>query len=279
MPIVVNTTPRPLHWRPFFMIEHYATGLNGFIGKRLKNYLPDTVNIPHEDIAITHLQKFKYFYFLSSYGNMADQKDELVTIQANLTDPVDVVARSIEYPYKSFVFFSSSSVGLPTQTLYSRCKAATEQVLLGISEAAGKSICIIRPFSVTGVGEQKRHLIPTLIRSCLTEEKMCFTPTPVHDFIDVDDLVNGVINLSMNQVRGVYELGTGQGYSNQQVLELVEDVTGKKANVDYVGCLRRYDTTDWICRSYKARSFGWEPRKTLRQSVEEMVNEFKKKHE
>jgi nucleoside-diphosphate-sugar epimerase len=258
------------------MPERYITGSHGFIGSRLKVLLPDSVSIPHADIPTAHIDNFNYFYFLSSYGNMADQKDTSKIIQANLTDPVDVVQRTIGIKYRSFVYFSSSSVNLPVQTVYSRCKRASEEVLQAVSEAHGKPICIIRPYSVTGVGEQPKHLIPTVIRSCIDGEPMNLTPDPVHDFIDVEDVVNGTINLSLNGARGIYELGTGEQYSNRQVLEMVEDITKRKARVSFVTSMRKYDTRDWVCNDFKARNWGWSPQKTLEQSVREMVNDYQK---
>lgn len=257
------------------MIERYATGLNGFIGTRLKQKIDGIVGIPHEQISTVRLKNFNYFYYLSSYGNLADQKDINETIQANLTDPIDIVCRTQEINYKSFVFFSTSSVNLEIQTPYSRAKKAAEQVMLSFIESQNKPICIIRPYSVTGVGEQEKHLIPTLIRSCLRGTPVNLVKEPVHDFIDVEDVVNGVINLSDHGVKGIFELGTGKKHSNQEVLEIVEDVTKKKANVTYVESMRKYDSENWVCTNYRARGWGWMPRKSLETSITEMVNHYK----
>lgn len=171
---------------------------------------------------------------------------------------------SLNMQPKSFVYISSSSVHLKIQTPYSRMKKAAEEIV-----QATRSACIIRPYSITGVGEQREHLIPTLIRSCLYGEAVDFVTWPHHDYIDVEDVVEAILNLSPHP--GIYEVGSGRGYSNQQVLEIVEHTTGKKANVSVVDGLRPYDTVDWLCRDISARKFGWKPRKTLVDSIQEMV--------
>ena len=106
---------------------------------------------------------------------------------------------------------------------------------------------------------------------------MNLAPTPVHDFIDVEDVVEGIINLSQHSARGIYELGTGRETSNNEVKIIVEEITGKKANVNIVGELRDYDIDhDWVSLNYKARGYGWLAKKTLEQSIKEQVDYVKR---
>jgi len=237
-------------------MTEYITGASGFIGTKLSKRIK-AIPIPHNDIPTFKFKSFDRLFYLSSYGNLSTQVDIPETIQANLTDPVDVAVRTSLIDYKSFVFFSSSSVLLPRQTMYSRCKKATEQVLLSFMETLKKPMCIVRPYSVTGVGEQSKHLIPTIIRSCL----------------------DGVLNLSGNSARGIFELGNGKKHTNLEVLRLVEDITGKKANVTMVNSMRSYDNDSWVCNNFRARGWGWLPKITLRQSITNMVTKYKETHD
>lgn len=252
------------------MIKAYATGLSGFLGSHLAKQL-DCVAIPHAQIQTTTLQPFDYFFFLSSYGNLASHTDESQVLQANITDLVAIIQQIKAMQFKSFVYVSSSSVKLNRQTLYSRCKKAAEELLLAVLEQHGVPICIVRPFSVTGVGEQPEHLIPTLIRAAHTGETIPFVKEPQHDFIDVDDVVAGILSLAEHGARGVYELGTGTSHSNQAVKELVEQIVGKPIHTNVVTAMRSYDTQVWQSNNFRARSWGWLPTKSLAQSIQEMV--------
>jgi len=255
----------------------YITGVSGFVGSHLLNALDTNVfSIPHAQIATTTLKRFDRFYFLSTYGNMYGQNDDDLIFQANITDLVHILAESRRFKFKSFVYLSSSSVKLRMQTMYSRCKRAAEEILLSYMEKYQQPVCIIRPFSITGVGEQSQHLIPTLIRSCLTGEKVPFIPTPVHDYIDVADVIAGILNLSGNSIKGIFELGTGKKHTNQEVLDLVCNITKKKANIQVVQSLRPYDNQDWYSVNFRVRSWGWLPKKTLEQSITEMVQAYEK---
>lgn len=256
------------------MIE-IGTGVSGFLGSALRRKLPNLISIPHSKIHSIKLEPFEKFYFLSSYGNMADQTDTAKIIKANVTDLCDILDEAVKHQFKSFVFISTSSVKLRIQTTYSRCKKAAEEILLAYKEKYNLPIVIIRPLSITGINEQPQHLIPTLIRSCMTGEQINFVREPKHDFIDIDDVIEGILSLSSHDTGGIFELGSGTSYSNQEVLELVEKVTGKKANVNIVPSLRSYDTTQWVSQNFRARGFGWLPRKSLQVSIEEMVKEYK----
>lgn len=250
----------------------YVTGASGFLGSHLLPKLKgEVITIPHEQIQSIKLEPFDYFYFLSSYGNLHHQQtDDEKIFKANIQDLISIILQAKDIRFKSFVYISSSSIKLHKQIMYSRAKRAAEEILLSEMEKHDIPICIIRPFSVTGVGEQKEHLIPTLLRSSLKGEHMNFVSAPTHDYIDVDDVVGGILSLSNHHARGIFELGTGIKTTNQEVLETVERVTGKKVNIATIDSMRPYDTDDWVSTNFKARGFGWLPRKSLEQSIKEM---------
>lgn len=259
------------------MKKSYITGVNGFIGSHVVKRLDgDIVAIPHKLISRTPFTPFDYFYYCSSYGNMIDQSDDKEIWKANVTDVESVIEHVKDFRIRSFVYLSTSSVKLKTQTMYSRSKNAAETMLFGFMEKYDLPICIIRPFSVTGVGEQKSHFIPVLIDAAFTGKTIDVVSSPVHDFIDVEDLVDGIVTLSKKGARGVYELGNGRSVSNLQVLQLVEQITGKKIKANYVDSMRPYDSTDWVSTNFKARNYGWLPKKKLSQSILEMVDAYRK---
>jgi nucleoside-diphosphate-sugar epimerase len=248
------------------MTNTVITGSTGFIGSHLMKRLPDAKALSHYDIIQGHSYNCGRMFFLSTYGNMASHRLERMMLDANVGDLI-VVLKGFE---GWMCYMSSSSVTLPVQTPYSRTKRAAEEILQALTVYQS---CIVRPYSVTGVGEQKEHLIPTLIRSCMEGEEMPFDPYPVHDFVDVSDVVDALVNLSENKVTGIVELGNGYGYSNQEVLDLVELACGKKANVQIQKALRSYDNKEWYCKT----PFFHNP-KPLLKSIKEMVAAYLNEH-
>lgn len=254
---------------------NYVTGASGFLGSHLVKRLDNVVTIPHKKIVTTKLKSFNNFYFLSSYGNMFFQTNDHKTIQANLLDLVYMLEEAVKHKFNSFIYISTSSVTLPIQTMYSRTKKAAEEILLGYQNKYNLPIFIFRPFSLVGVGEQPKHLIPTLIRSCIDKEKIPFVPSPRHDFIDVDDFIKAMFFLLANHKYGLFEIGNGKSYSNQEVLELVQKCTGCNANIEVVKSLRPYDNKWWV-----ADEVEWFKKlkpKTLEETITNMVKDYEQK--
>lgn len=250
------------------------TGSSGFVGRYLKKALPKAECIPHDLISSSKIESVDNFFFLSSYGNLSWQTDEKKIIQSNVLDIIHIIQNLHWHEVKSFVYVSTSSVKRKVQTVYSRTKKAAEEILLSYAEKYNLPIIIVRPYSITGVGEQKEHLIPTLIRSAITGSKMPFISEPVHDYIDVEDVVSGILTLSEQRCRGIFELGTGNSYSNLQVKEMVERITNNTVMINEVTNMRSYDSSEWVCTNFKARQHGWEPKKSLEDSIRAMVNAY-----
>ena len=257
-------------------MKSYITGANGFVGSHLVKALnEEVICISHKDIMNTKLQSFDTFYFLSAYGNMYFHNGDEKILQANINDLIHILLEAKNCGFESFVYISTSSVELEVQTMYSRTKKAAEEILLAFIEKYDLPICIVRPFSITGVGEQKEHLIPTLIRSCFTGELVNFVPEPRHDFIDVEDVVYDILQLSTIGSKGIFRLGNSFPVSNKEVLKLVEEVTGKKANIKIVDSLRPYDNNDWYSKDYISRDH-WTQRTPLRETIKAMVDDYVK---
>ncbi|MCL2461707.1 MAG: UDP-glucose 4-epimerase GalE, partial [Defluviitaleaceae bacterium] len=66
-----------------------------------------------------------------------------------------------------------------------------------------------------------------------------------------------------------YNLGNGEGFSNRQIVDAVEKVSGKKINVQIVGRRSAADPSITLASSKKAIStLGWNPKFT---DVEQIV--------
>lgn len=114
-----------------------------------------------------------------------------------------------------------------------------------------KSICL-RYFNAAGasldgtLGEDhfpESHLIPVAIRSAL-ENKEFFLfgndydssdGTCVRDYVHVEDLATAHIAaldyLVKNNVSDAFNIGYGKGYSNEEVIKMVEKIGGRKLNI------------------------------------------------
>jgi len=268
------------------MIKVAITGWNGFIAQHLDKALRkaeySVVGIPRSIlydmpgiIRFMDFNKPEFIIHCASYGNNFSQDNDLETIYANIIATINLLEMTRDVPYKGFINFSSSSVGLPYETFYSATKASSERLVRAFVNKYHKPVFSVRPFTVIGSGEQEEHLIPTLIKSCLTGSEMPFVSEPVHDYIDVDDLCSAVLCLMQyaEKLKGqIIDIGTGVSTSNKKVKEIVEKLTRKKANCVEVKSMRPYDSEEWVADPEVLEFLGWVPKHRLENTISEMVN-------
>ena len=75
----------------------------------------------------------------------------------------------------------------------------------------------------------------------------------------------------------IINIGSGQQWSNEDVVDLVQSVTGQRIATrigEYPA--RPFDTGHWVADIGKAkRLLGWEPRHTLREGLEKTAAWFR----
>jgi UDP-glucose 4-epimerase len=167
---------------------------------------------------------------------------------------------------------------------YGRSKWMVEQLLADFGAAYGQPSVIFRYFNAAGadpsgdIGENhdpETHLIPLVLealagrrpsiqvygRDYPTADGTC-----IRDYIHVSDLaaahVLGLERLRSTPGQWIYNLGTGSGYSVQQVIEAARAVTGRHLNVQDAP-RRPGDPAELVADAALARSeLGWQPQRS-----------------
>jgi len=112
-------------------------------------------------------------------------------------------------------------------------KAAQEAMCQSL-RAQGHAVTILRPSNAYGPGQTLRHgfgLIRTMLEHVRlgTPQEIWGDGENVRDFIYIDDVVEVTLRLiKLRQDSGTYNLGSGVGYSVNQVKSIVEAACDKK---------------------------------------------------
>lgn len=268
-----------------------VTGSHGFIGKQL------SANLIAQGFKVAALERglfsdFEllknsikevnpdFIFHLSAYGNHSSQMDEDMTFSTNVIYTYLLLKATKDLKYKGFINFGSSSEYgkkkssmreddvLEPETLYGATKGASTLISRYFALKYKKPIVTIRPFSVYGEGEADFRFIPTAIKNMETREFMDLAPEPKHDWIYIQDFLDGVMTVVNNieQLKGqVVNIGTGIQYSNLEVVRELEKVADKTLNIDVFGdkIMRSYDTTSWVANINTLKILGWKPKYTL----------------
>jgi UDP-glucose 4-epimerase len=101
--------------------------------------------------------------------------------------------------------------------------------------------------------------------------------TQTRDFTHVDDIVRGLELAAEDELDDVYNLGTGERYSFNTVVELLNDELGRDIDPEYVDnpipeSVYVHDTCADPSKIYEAT--GWEPEISFEEGIERVCSAY-----
>lgn len=252
---------------------------SGFISRYLthclvKNKIEVIIN-HHND---THDYKVDYIFYLAAHGNHYQQRDDIKsTFKANVADFFDVLTSTQNIDYKALIYVSTSSVHLPTQTMYSGTKHATEKIIQGYVHQNNKPVISVRPFSVYGEYEADFRFIPTVIKSIVKYETFKLVPKARHDWIYASDLVEGMFLCAKNadKLKGhAIDIGTSYDTSNLNIVKMIETIMNKPAKYEIINQMRTYDNDLWMANPEPLETMGWSPKVSLSDGLRKTIEYY-----
>jgi UDP-glucose-4-epimerase GalE len=231
----------------------------------------------------------------------------------NTGGTLSLLTAMVEAGVSRIVFSSTAAVyGMP-QTVpiaetspyaplspYGDSKVMVEKILDWMDQFRGvRSVCL-RYFNAcgadieSGLGEEhdpETHLIPLLLRAVATGDPITLfgddyptaDGTCIRDYIHVMDLADAHL-LALRHLSGGgesqrFNVGTGSGYSVREVVNAVEEITGKKVPFR-MGPRRDGDAPVLVANSDKLKTMlGWSPRYTDARDIVRSAWEFYQRSE
>ncbi|TYL36444.1 nucleoside-diphosphate sugar epimerase [Natronococcus pandeyae] len=103
--------------------------------------------------------------------------------------------------------------------------------------------------------------------------------TQTRDFTHVDDIVRGLVAAAEHELDGIYNLGTGESYAFNTVVEMLNDEFGTKVEPEYVECpipesVYVHDTC--ADPSKIRRETDWEPKIDFEEGIRRVCAQYTK---
>ena len=239
-------------------------------------------------------------------------QDPLKYFNNNVKNSLKLIEMMEKYDSKKIVFSSSAAVyGEPEEipiseghpcaptNPYGETKWIFEKVLRAFHEAGKLNYISLRYFNAAGadpegeLGEdhsRETHLVPLVIKAALDGTSVPVfgtdynTPdgTCIRDYIHVTDLAHAHIlalrKLVQGKMSGIYNLGSGNGYSVREVIETVKKVTGRKvAAID--SPRRPGDPARLVASSQKIKEeLGWIPKYPDLETIVKTAYDWHREH-
>ncbi|MGC8770329.1 MAG: UDP-glucose 4-epimerase GalE [Brevinematia bacterium] len=230
----------------------------------------------------------------------------------NLVNTITLINTMKDAGIKNFIFSSTAAIfGEPKHipikeddpknpiNPYGKTKLFVEEILEDYEKAYGFNSICFRYFNAAGadpdgeIGEAhnpESHLIPLILDAAMGKReaiKIFGTDYPtkdgtcIRDYIHVNDLAEahilGLEFLLKEKRSERFNLGSGEGYTVREIIDMVKKITGKEFKV--VETERRAgDPPVLIADSSKARRMlGWQTKFTLQEIIETAWNWHKKR--
>lgn len=246
-----------------FVIDSFQHGFRDAIDPRAQVYEGNLLDKEFVDKTIPQLDISAVIHFAGLIEVGESVKKPALYFETNIMSALHVIDAVKDKDVK-FIFSSTAAVyGNPLRVPipedhpkeptnpYGESKLTIEKILIWYNHLYGLSFTALRYFNASGasldgsMGERhvpETHIVPCAIKALL--EKRPFhlfgqdfkTPdgSCVRDYIHVLDLVQAHLKALEHMKQGgraFMNVGTGNGYSNKQVLDMVNKVSGEKLEV------------------------------------------------
>ena len=289
------------------MKEILVTGSSGFLG----NYLvPQLLNQNYKIFGISKRKQKLYKNFISSSVDINKITDfklknnfSKIIHMAALSDVdycdlnpskcyelnVNGTQKMLELARKKdseFIFLSSSHVyGNSKKIPLSETESSSPLSHYACSKKIGEMLCetysltygldirIARIFSVYGPNSSKLNLIFNIINQVINDSRITLgNIKPKRDFIFIDDVITGLLNIINSKKKGydIYNIGTGKSTSIVDLVNSILASSNKKMRIiSKKDKIRKNDMLDICADISKMNSdFNWKPKILLKKGLE-----------
>ena len=275
------------------------TGSNGFIGKKLSEYLSSS------------FPELKHYGWLRSYGQLNTTNFQIqFGVELNVDKVVHLagntkIIESWEKPYPylienpelaldalefcraqnaDLVFISSYLYGntknLPIDELenveltspYSYGKFSSETLCKFYADNYQLNCTILRPFNIYGPGQDPYFLLPKIARQL---KDSSIAEIAVHnlltkrDYVYINDFCEA-ITLALNSQLPfeVINIGSGTSVSTQTIINELSHISGQQKPIKSLELYRKNEIMDVVANIKKAKHcLNWQPKTSLSQGL------------
>jgi len=210
------------------------------------------------------------FHLAASVGNQRSLDNPVLDSNTNLTGTINVLEGMIKHNVKKIVYSSSAAIfgELYTSSIdenhpqnpdspYGVSKLSAEKMILAYSRIYNITGICLRYFNIYGINQRYDfygNVIPIFIKQILAGDSLTIygDGEQTRDFVNVKDIAKAnFLAATSNNKTSVYNLGSGQSISINELSSLIQRICQKKIKVVYAPA-RIADVRDCKANTKKA---------------------------
>lgn len=191
----------------------------------------------------------------------------------NVSGTLNILEYCLQKNVKKIIYVSSYVYGKPKNcpidenhpvnphNAYTESKYLAERLCQSYCNNSELKATILRPFNIFGQFMHEGFLIPNLINAMKTGNKITITnKKSKRDFLHVDDFVDLIIRIkNHNSKFDIFNVGSGESHSFEEIIEKIEKISSKKLNIDYQDDSRSFIDDVRADISKIKNKIGWQP--------------------
>nr|WP_319539994.1 NAD-dependent epimerase/dehydratase family protein [uncultured Methanospirillum sp.] len=230
------------------------------------------------------------FHFISLTTPASSIFDPLFDIHTNIIGTVQLFEIAKDMGIEKIIYSSSGGTVygdsdedffkenncINPQSPYAISKCAVEQYLKYYKRIYGLNYLILRYSNPYGEGQNpqgKQGVIPIFINTI----KKGGSPiifgdgTAIRDYIYIKDAVDATIQLLQTKNNSqIYNIGSGEGTSLNEIIEIISDITQKEIIPNYLDDSKVYAKRIVLDISKIYNDIGWNPQVTLKEGIKKL---------
>ena len=279
------------------IIDNFSTGNREAVPAGARLVEGDVADVVEEVLAEGGFEGVVHFAARSLVGESVEIPADYW--EHNVVTSLKLLNAMRAYGVKNLVFSSTAATygepkqvpiteDMPTQPTnpYGASKLSIDYIITSFAKAYGLGATSLRYFNVAGaygsIGENRAietHLIPLVLQVALGHRDKIFMfgddyptadGTAVRDYIHIRDLADAHVLALKTNTEGthrIYNLGSGDGYSVKEVIEMCRKVTGHEIPAE-IAPRRAGDPATLVASSEKIKAeLGWNPTRTDLETI------------
>jgi len=170
---------------------------------------------------------------------------------------------------------------LETQHPYGASKAAADILLRSAAAEFGVPLTVLRPFSFTGLGDDRRRLFGTILQAAAKRVPVDLSAgTQVRDHCSARDIADGIVSAMdaewhADHTARIYNLGSGRTVPLRALIEGIVSEIGLEVQLNFgARPAGRFDPRFLVADIGRATAdLGWAPRHNLAHAVWQLATE------
>jgi UDP-glucose 4-epimerase len=266
-----------------FSNYYYFVTLNPIDQTRIDILKKDELNDLEEVDTIIHLAA------KTSISNSISNPYEVY--YTNIVGTLNILDYAVKKGVKNIINLSTFVYGIPKympideghpvnpHAPYNKSKIISENLCEYYSKDNGLNIVTLRPFNIYGP-KQKSSFISIAIQKMFRHEPVKLSkPGTQRDFLYVDDFLDLIAKILIDFPKGynVYNVGYGQSFRLEKIIEILETITNIQINTEYDSSIRHNDIIEMRADIDKVKKkFNWEPKTSIQDGLTLTIDEYSK---